>query len=258
MHHHNDTSEGLIRKLKEAINNFGRHGIFEITDGQPQVAYAFIHGNWALDNSHKEGIQCGVNDELQILGNTGCYADFTLPSAPSSCQTKKINSIYYAIDDPDKPKSHNTGIDVEAGKSPTHDLMIIQGPLALNWRNRKFYVLPRIENSEVSGRNPGTKDRVDLWVKQHIHVKGKKDWIFLKVHCHGAQEWDHDALLGKQADDLFSYLEKQYNDGKMFKLHYVTARECYNIIKAAEAGKDGDPNSYRDYCIKKYKYTAPS
>jgi hypothetical protein len=32
-----------------------------------------------------------------------------------------------------------------------------------------------------------------------------------------------------------------------FRLHYVTAREAYNIVKAAEAGKAGDPNAYRDF-----------
>ncbi len=32
-------------------------------------------------------------------------------------------------------------------------------------------------------------------------------------------------------------------------LHYVTAREAYNIVKAAEAGKSGDPNDYRDFEI---------
>ena len=32
-------------------------------------------------------------------------------------------------------------------------------------------------------------------------------------------------------------------------LHYVTTREAYNIAKAAEAGKSGNPNDYRDYII---------
>src|SRR5262249_8637394 len=30
-------------------------------------------------------------------------------------------------------------------------------------------------------------------------------------------------------------------------LHYVTAREAYNVAKAAEAGCSGDPNRYRDF-----------
>ena len=35
----------------------------------------------------------------------------------------------------------------------------------------------------------------------------------------------------------------RYNDGTNYVLHYVSAREVYNIVKAAEAGKSGDPNA---------------
>ena len=42
-----------------------------------------------------------------------------------------------------------------------------------------------------------------------------------------------------------------FNDGTNFRLHYVTAREMYNIIKAAEAGKSGDPSAYRDFQIRR-------
>jgi len=48
---------------------------------------------------------------------------------------------------------------------------------------------------------------------------------------------------------MFSYLEKAYNDGIRYRLHYVTAREVYNIVKAAEDGMTGDPHQYRDYRI---------
>jgi hypothetical protein len=84
-------------------------------------------------------------------------------------------------------------------------------------------------------------------------VKGKEDWIFIKVHCHGTQESDIDALLGNGADEMYTYLEKMYNDGNNFCLHYVTAREVFNIIKAAENGLTGSPNQYRDYIIPRYK-----
>ena len=48
---------------------------------------------------------------------------------------------------------------------------------------------------------------------------------------------------------MHAHLESRYNDGKQYVLHYVTAREVYNIIKAAEAGSAGDPNNYRDYLL---------
>ena len=68
---------------------------------------------------------------LDVLRETGCYADFTFPSAGSRTQPRKINSIYYAIDDPDRPRSHDRGIDVGTAPPPANGLILIQGPLLL-------------------------------------------------------------------------------------------------------------------------------
>jgi hypothetical protein len=71
------------------------------------------------------------------------------------------------------------------------------------------------------------------------------------VHTHGTQDRDIDALLGAPVDAMFGHLETKYNDGKNYVLHYVNSREQFNIIKAAEAGKAGNPNAYRDYVLPK-------
>ena len=75
-------------------------------------------GTGRLITRSPDGRCCGVNDEIDILRETGCYADFTLPSSPSPTQTRKINSIYYAVDDPLEPKSHDWGTDVGRAASP--------------------------------------------------------------------------------------------------------------------------------------------
>jgi hypothetical protein len=249
LHHDNDTAEGLRNKIEGYKEKLLSHGLLS-KDREGNIRYGFIHGNWALDNSRKDGKWCGVNNELEVLKETGCYADFTLPSYPSDTQTRKINSIYYAEDTP-KPKSHNSGVDVEAGKLPSGDLMLIQGPLSLNWESRKFGILPRVENGEISLHNSPTPERIDLWVKQRIAVKDKPDWIFIKVYTHGAKDENLKGSFFKNLDFMFSYLEDRYNDGVSYKLHYVTAREMYNIIKAAEAGEGGKPGEYRDYILRK-------
>ena len=41
----------------------------------------------------------------------------------------------------------------------------------------------------------------------------------------------------------------RYNDGTRWKLHYVTAREMFNVARAAMDGKPGDPSAYFDYVI---------
>lgn len=60
---------------------------------------------------------------------------------------------------------------------------------------------------------------------------------------------DHQSVLGDATDRMHTYLERHYNDGVNYRLHYVTAREAYNIVKAAEDGKAGDPDEYRDYVL---------
>lgn len=248
LHHDNDTESNF----RESISRFGRilherHGALPRDPVTGEIRFGFIHGNWCLDNSRPDGRWCGIDNELILLRELGCYADFTLPSAPSDTQTRTINSIYYATDDPARPKSHDTGVRVRAGGQPSGDLMIVQGPLRLNWRERRFGVLPRIEASDVRRGCPPTAARVDAWVETGIHVQGRPEWVFVKVHTHGTQEQDMDTLLGTAADAMYSHLEQAYNDGERHVLHYVTAREAYNIIKAAEAGKSGNPNEYRDF-----------
>ena len=129
--------------------------------------------------------------------------------------------------------------------------MIIQGPF-YPFVNGSIFKL-RIFGDAINGRPPVTKVRIDNWVKTGIHVKGKPDWIIVKTHTHGAN--DGKAVLGQEMDDIFDYLETKYNDGTNYILHYVTARELYNIIKAVEAGEQGtNPEQYRNYKIQPPEY----
>ena len=134
--------------------------------------------------------------------------------------------------------------------------MIIQGPLGFRWRSRKFGLIPRIENSDIRAVSPPSPDRIDAWVDTGIHVEGRPEWTFIKIHTHGTQECDLDTLLGAPMATAFSHLESRYNDGKDWKLHYVSAREMYNIVKAAEAGCSGDPGQYRDHLIPRPAYAS--
>lgn len=251
LHHDNDTADGLRDKLNGFLKTLDEnHGLVpRHEDGR--YAWSFIHGNWALDNSRADGRWCGVNNELAVLAELGCYADFTLPSAPSDTQTSTVNRIYYAEGRDGQCKSHDTGVPVRVGGAPEGDLMIIQGPLRLDWGRRKWGLVPRIENSDLRASFPPTPERVDLWIKAGITVEGRPDWLFVKVHTHGAQDPDLDTLLGDDADSMFSYLESRYNDGERYQLHYVNAREMYNIARAAEDGKQGNPVDYRDYVIQR-------
>jgi hypothetical protein len=249
LHHENDTSDNL----RKTLSNFAQclheeHAALSVDPSTGKPAYAFIHGNWVLDNSHPKGHWCGVNDELIVLKETGCYADFTFPS-PDESQPAMLNTIYYAKDNAEKPKSYENGQPIKKGGKSWGDLLLIQGVLGLNWKVRKKGIFPQIENSDIRKAFPPTTNRVDLWVEKNIHVEGKPEWTFIKVHTHGAQDGDMDTLLGEPIKEMHNHLTTRYNDGKDYALHYVSAREMYNIIKAAEAGKEGNPNDYRDYVL---------
>jgi hypothetical protein len=124
---------------------------------------------------------------------------------------------------------------------------MIQGPLALARRSRGLGM--RIECGALTAHDPGTPDRIRTWVAQGIHVAGRPEWIFVKVHTHGAPEAQAESLLGEPGRALHRALTREFNDGRRYVLHYVTAREMFNIALAGMAGQAGNPNQYRDYAL---------
>lgn len=241
-HHSGESSAQLEDKLASYAQLLrSRHGLLRDDTATGRPSYGFVHGNWALDNSHPDGIHCGVNDELQVLRKSGCYADFTLPSAPSPTQTRTINSIYYATDDPEMPKSHDVGEPVRVGGSPTGDLLIVQGVLALSWRRRRRALFPRVENSELADHNPPDVQRVPLWLRNAPRVKGAEGYCFVKLHCHGAPERHHQALLGPAARRLWEHLARRAQDDSQFELRFCSCWEMVEIIHQLE--RHGDQRS---------------
>ena len=104
------------------------------------------------------------------------------------------------------------------------------------------------ENGALAGHDPPTAARVATWISQGIHIEGRPEWVFVKVHTHGAIETTAGALLGEAGRTLHTTLAHYMTRG--WKLHYVTAREMYNIARAAMDGMSGDPSGYFDYVVK--------
>ena len=103
--HHDDDTAGHLRGATGAASRRRCTSATACSRAtrRDAIRYGFIHGNWALDNSLPGGRWCGVDDELAVLRDTGCYADFTLPAAPSAAQTRTVNQIYYAVGAPAGP-----------------------------------------------------------------------------------------------------------------------------------------------------------
>jgi hypothetical protein len=246
LHHADDTAAGLRRSIADYLALFAGHGHLS-RDPDGRLRYAFIHGNWCLANARPDGRWCGVDEELPLLHETGCYADFTFPAAPDPSQPPIVNQIYWPDGDLGRRRAQDAGTPAQVGEVRRDRILIIEGPLALAFRPGR--ALPRIENAAVTAADPGTPDRVRTWVRQGICVTGRPEWVFVKVHTHGAPEKQAASLLGDGGATLHRELTGRYNDGKRWQLHYVTAREMYNIAIAAMDGKDGDPGSYRDYVL---------
>jgi hypothetical protein len=242
LHHDGDDAPKLERDIRSYLSAYAEHGLLS-RDPDGRLRYGFIHGNWCLANSRKDGRYCGVDSELSVLFATGCYADFTFPSAPDQTQPAIVNQIYWPTGDPGRARAHERGVPARVGQTMPDRILMIQGPLALALREGRLGL--RIESAAVTARDPGTARRVDTWVSQGIHVEGKPEWLFVKVHTHGAPEAQARSLLGEPGRAMHRALHR-YNDGKEFVLHYVSAREMFNIALAGMHGLRGDPNEFRD------------
>ncbi len=242
LHHDGDTEPGLRASLRETLASFARHG--HVSRDGDRHRWAFIHGNWCLANSRRDGRKCGVDAELEILFQEGCYADFTFPSAPDETQPGIVNRIYWPVGELGRRRAHERGVRARVGEMHRDRLLMIQGPLAL--ARRPGRMTPRIETSTLQASDPPSPHRVETWVDQDIHVAGRPEWVFVKVHTHGAPEPNAASLLGPGGRALHEHLAARFNDGRRWVLHYVTAREMFNVAVAAMEGADGDPRAHFD------------
>lgn len=241
-----DTKENTVRTLVEFRDALAFRGCLSRENGTGPARYGFVHGNWALANSN-HGRFCGVDEEMQILADTGCYADFTLPAAPSP-QVSKINSLYECALPLNQRAPHRRGIDLEAGRSPKTFPLIVQGPLMINFRRRKRgWLYPGIENGELSRANPPTMQRLRLWQEAAITVQGRPEWLFIKLHCHGMTPMDEPAMFGSSIQNFLRELVDGPGNGAAYRVHFVTMREMVNIALAACDGRANNPGECRDY-----------
>ncbi len=243
-----DTAENLRKTLIEFRDIFAEeHLCLSQFDGAGEPKYAFVHGNLALGNS-AGGKYCGVDSELQILAETGCYADMTLPTAPDETQIPMINQIYECGLPLDTKMAHRTGKSVEVfGKEPQLPL-IFTGPLMLNWSHRaKGLPFPRIDEGALAGNQASDLTRLNRWRSANITVKGKSDWIFIKLYCHGFFDWDQSACIGEDARKLFESIIENGEKTNQYTVHFASAREAVNMVFAAIDGKNGSPNKFRNY-----------
>lgn len=236
----NQTNESFKVEIAKATKWFNSYGVMIANGENSKPQFGFVHGNWALDSGDGNPNHCGVTRQLDLLKEAGCYADFTFSTLSTTAQPKKINSIYYSVDT-DESKSYNSGKDSEVGVK-NDGFMIFEGPICWDWHDLIW------DCAALELTSPFKPHRVKLWFKWAPTVKGRPDWLFVKVFTHGMQS--KKVILSDNFRSMVLELKKYCTQKKM-SLHFVTAREAYNIVKAAENGKQGNPEQFRDYMIQK-------
>jgi hypothetical protein len=239
LHHGPDTHADLTATLQGGLDWFNTFGAMLTTEARPRHRFGYVAGNSALDNGAGDDRLSGCDTELWALRDAGCYADFTFPAVGTPAQPRTTNTIYYATED-GRPRSYDTGVPVQVGRKPSGDLMIFQGPVSINW------TAGCVDDGAVENSSPAHPRRLANWLSANVHVAGRPEWVFIKLHTHAMQ--NRASFLGPSTDATLGAMEYWWNRPP-FRLHYVTAREAYNIVKAAEAGRQGDPNAYRDFDV---------
>jgi len=229
IHHDGEGEQNFVDRMSgfiEALTT--RHGLLRRHEGR--VVFGFIHGNWALDNARPDGRWCGLNNEITLLRRLGCYADFTMPAVPDPSQAGLVNTIYWATDDPARPRSFARGVPLEPGRSASGDLLMIPGPLGLDWTGRRPWK-PRIDSGELGANSRPGRHRVRLWLDVAPRLGGD---VFVKLFAHGTQE-RHSCLLEGDLDRLFTDVQDTCaEDG--IELRYATAWEMRQAVEGAVTG----------------------
>jgi len=90
-------------------------------------------------------------------------------------------------------------------------------------------------------------ERLNLWLRARVQMPSRPDWYFVKLYMHGAKEEDRRVILGQPLVRFHSDLARRAAIDPCFHFHYVTAREMYNLVRAAEAGWSNDVQEARDF-----------
>lgn len=231
LHHENETPAVFTRKITEFCEQLtDNHGLLRQIDGR--TVFGFIHGNWALDNSHPQGKDCGLNGEIALLRDLGCYADFTMPSIPSPTQGHVINQIYWCTNNQDgRPKSFDQGIRAEPGKGRQGDLLMITGPVGVRFGGRRML---RVESGEVAGYDMPAPARVKQWFDVAPQIG---DDIFIKLYTHGAVERNLEPLLRDGLSNLYKWIADEAMERNM-EFRWATAWQMYQAVDALVNGQE--------------------
>jgi hypothetical protein len=175
----------------------------------------------------------------------------TMPSAPDRTQVPMLNQIYECGLPLTEKIPHRTGKSVRAFGNQPQLPLIFTGPLVFNWTRRiRGVPFPRLDDGALVHNQPMDLKRLDRWIGANVTVKGRPDWVFVKLYCHGFFDHDQSACIGEDARRFFSEVIENGEKTNDYAVHFASAREAFNMVTAAIDGKQGTPDAFRDYRLK--------
>ena len=134
--HHDDDTERGVHETGDALHRDAARaltGSCRRHDGQ--LAFGFIHGNWALDNARPDGRWCGDQRRDRAAARPRLLRRLHDAGGSRPLAGGPVNAIYRVTDDPVRPRSYETGGSVVGPGTPAvGDLTLIPGPLGVSWR----------------------------------------------------------------------------------------------------------------------------
>jgi hypothetical protein len=208
---------------------FHHHGFLRKGDDE-KIAYGFSHGLSSLyEHATSKNPTSDLSDRIQILIDTGCFADFSFLTK-KTC--KKIISSFSSSVQPQNTDSTQSRASLFPKEWTIKNLLTIQDPVILKWNPQIWRIFPFFENGEISASKKFLPFRANLWLQNCIGINADVPHLFLKLHTSGGQDQNIRYLLGENGLHLlWNFMEKictRHN----FVLHYVSAWEMYRTINA--------------------------
>ena len=175
----------------------------------------------------------------------------TLPTAPDESQVSMLNQIYECGLPLNQKMPHRIGKRVAVFGNKPQLPLIFTGPLIFNWTRRVHgFPVPRIDDGALVENQPMDLKRLNRWLSANITVKGRSDWVFVKLYCHGFFDHDQASSIGAEAARFFNEVIENGEKTNRYKVYFASAREAFNMVSAAMDGKTGSPGKFRDYRLK--------
>ena len=129
--------------------------------------------------------------------------------------------------------------------------LLFTGPLVFDWRRRLHGLpVPRLDDGVLAANYPSDLGRLRNWRAANISVRGRPEWVFIKLYCHGFFDHDQPYVIGEPMRRFLTEVMKLAERSEQLKVHFATAREAFNIALAAVEGRAGDPHIFRDYQLR--------